>query len=121
MQKMINEKEVSVMERPEITHINLTGYPREMLGLENVVSQPECAGIDFYGSEILEGDEIAIDKDNFEEIILKEHVKRYLIEKCHFLYKGGIYVDMDREEIVKEHELEQYLHEVHGFEFMIAK
>lgn len=38
------------MEHPLVTKIERTGYP-------NMIKQPEHAGIDFFGDEILEGDE----------------------------------------------------------------
>lgn len=88
--------------------------------LPNLVAQPEHSGSDFYGFEILEGDQIAIDAENFHEEILREHLTRYLIEQCHFLYKAGIYVDVERSEIILEQDLEKYLHEEHGFIFKTA-
>ena len=88
--------------------------------LENVVAQVDHWGSDFYGFEIIEGDSVVTDKANFSEVILREHLIRYLIEQCHFLYKAGIYVDVENSEIVKEEELEKYLHEKLGFQFSIA-
>lgn len=112
------------MEHPMIDQINFAGYPKEMQGLQNVIAQPEHAGIDFYGTEILEGDEIVIDAANFQEIILKEHLKRYLEEKVrfHFFVIKGMEValDAENEKAFAEEDLEKYLHEVHGFKFMIA-
>jgi hypothetical protein len=93
--------------------------PRCGFGRER--EQQEHFGIDYYSAEILEGDEIAIDKDNFEEIILKVNLKQYVIERCHFLYKAGIFVDVERSEIVMEADLEKYLHEEHGFYFATAE
>lgn len=109
------------MEHPTLSEINRMGYPRELQGLENVVAQNECCGIDFYDTEILEGDSIAIDAQNFQEEILREHLTKYLIERCHFLYKAGIYVDVERSEIIQEKDLEKYLHEEHGFIFQTAQ
>lgn len=92
---------------------------------ENAVSQPECAGIDFYGFEILEGDEIVIDQANFQEIILKENLKRYLEERCDFaffnLYGMGVVLDKYSFKVVAEQDLEKFLHEDHGFQFTQAE
>lgn len=55
-------------------------------GIENMVEQPEHAGIDFYGFEIIEGDEIVTDNIN-GEVILKENLERYLQEHCNFDFK----------------------------------
>lgn len=70
-----------MIEHPMITQINRTGYP------ENMAQQPEHAGVDYFGDEILEGDEIIIDKENGHEIILKENFNRYLSEICGFEFK----------------------------------
>ncbi|PKR82798.1 YqaI family protein [Heyndrickxia camelliae] len=48
--------------------------------------QPEHAGIDYFGNEILVGDSIVIDPVN-GETILEEHLEDYLIEKCGFEFK----------------------------------
>lgn len=109
-----------MFEHPMITQINRFGYPKEIFNLENMVRQPEHAGIDYYDTEILEGDSIVIDKENFEELILRENLPRYLVERCYFLRRDDIYVDTERGEIIKEDELEKYLHEEHGFEFASA-
>jgi hypothetical protein len=92
----------------------------EKVGLENVVNQQECCGTDVYGTEILEGDEVVIDKENFEEIILKENLKRYLIEKCNFIFRGGLVLDKSLNSAFDERFLERYLHEKHIFLFMTA-
>jgi hypothetical protein len=106
------------MEHPMISQINRTGYPNEMEeGYSNLINQPEHAGIDYYGTEIIEGDEIAIDQENFGEIILKENLKQYLVENRRFIFKGGIAVDKNRLDVLEEQDLEKYLHEEYNFKF----
>lgn len=56
-----------------------------MEGLENAVNQPEHAGIDFFGDEIIEGDVIVIDEDN-EEVILLKNLEQYLANYCRFTF-----------------------------------
>ncbi|MCU7712440.1 hypothetical protein OK414_14570 [Priestia sp. JV24] len=58
------------LEHPEITQVNRTGYL-------NMVAQSEHAGIDYFGTEILIGDEIVTD-DNTGEVVLKEDLEKYL-------------------------------------------
>lgn len=65
------------MEHPMITQVNRTGYP-------NMVVQPEHAGIDYFDTEILAGDEIVEDNG---ELILKENLERYLEEVYGFQFK----------------------------------
>lgn len=67
-----------MLEHPMVSRINRTGYP------ENVIKQPECAGIDYFGSEVLEGDEI-VEYDG--ELILKENLERFLTEVLDFTFK----------------------------------
>ncbi len=67
------------IEHPEITRTINTGYP-------SLDKQPEHAGIDYFGNEILVGDSIVIDPVN-GETILEEHLEDYLIEKCGFEFK----------------------------------
>ncbi|MCM3324270.1 YqaI family protein [Cytobacillus kochii] len=67
------------MEHPEVTQLRRTGYP-------NLVAQPEHAGIDYFGEEILEGDEI-VEYDG--EIILKGNLQRYLCEVLGFEFKSA--------------------------------
>lgn len=66
------------MEHPVITQINRTGYP-------NMVAQPEHNGFDFFGTEILDGDEIVIDESN-GEVVLKENLEQYLSEVYGFQF-----------------------------------
>ncbi|WP_153124625.1 YqaI family protein [Peribacillus tepidiphilus] len=67
------------MEHPVITQINRTGYPN------NMVAQPEHNGFDFFGTEILDGDEIVIDENN-GEVVLKENLEDYLTEVYGFRF-----------------------------------
>lgn len=66
-----------LLEHPLITQVERTGYP-------NMVQQQEHYGVDFYGAEILEGDEI-VEFDG--EIILKENLERFLSEEMEFVFK----------------------------------
>jgi hypothetical protein len=78
--KAEKEKEVlslSDLEHPDISRVNQTGYT-------NMSSQPEHAGIDYFGDEILAGDDIVIDGD---EIILQSNLEEYLEENYHFQFK----------------------------------
>ncbi len=59
-----------MLEHPDITRCNRTGYP-------NVISQPEFAGFDHFGDEIYPGDNVVeIDGD----VILEDNLTRYLKE-----------------------------------------
>jgi hypothetical protein len=58
------------LEHPIISEVNRKGF----LGSSEHSSH---AGIDVFGTEILSGDDIAIDGD---EIILKDNLERYLYE-----------------------------------------
>jgi hypothetical protein len=66
------------VEHPEITQVNRTGYA-------NMVAQPEHAGVDYFGTEILIGDEIVTD-DNTGEVVLKEDLEKYLEEEYGFKF-----------------------------------
>jgi hypothetical protein len=113
------------MEHPHISEMNQFGYLKGIQGYENMVQQPEHAGIDLFGTEIIEGDEIVIDKANFEELILKEHLKRYLVERCDFVFfdvRGmGVVLDQFKLTVFAEQDLEKVLHEEYGFHFTIAE
>jgi hypothetical protein len=63
-----------MLEHPDITRCNRTGYPE---GLLNMVNQPEHYGIDYFGDEILVGDEIV---EINGEIVLKDNLDYYLEE-----------------------------------------
>lgn len=69
------------IEHPAITSINILGYPSKLL------KQSEHSGIDFFGDEILEGDEIC---EYDEEIILKENLERFLKKELGFEFKTAI-------------------------------
>lgn len=66
------------LEHPEITQVNRTGYV-------NMVAQSEYAGVDYFGTEILIGDEIVTD-DNTGEVVLKEDLEKYLEEEYGFKF-----------------------------------
>jgi Hypothetical protein Yqai len=66
------------LEHPEITQVNRTGYV-------NMVAQSEDAGVDYFGTEILIGDEIVTD-DNTGEVVLKEDLEKYLEEEYGFKF-----------------------------------
>ena len=71
-------KEVSTIEHPAITKANMTGYA-------NALSQPECEGVDFFGSELFPGDDVVIYEG---EMALRENLDdRGNLEK--FLYHFG--------------------------------
>ena len=57
-------------DHPVIERIEKTGYP-------NMIEQPEHAGIDYYGTEIIEGDDI-VEYDG--EVVLKENLEKFLAE-----------------------------------------
>lgn len=65
------------MEHPLVTQIERTGYP-------NMIEQPEHIGIDFFGDEILDGDEFVEYED---ELILIDNLNRYLVEEMGFQFK----------------------------------
>jgi hypothetical protein len=88
---------------------------------ENTIEQSECNVEDFYGMEILEGDQVAIDQDNFNENILKEHLKQYCVEQMNFIFKGGWVIDKNGFDVFEEQLLEKYLHEQYNFKFSIAE
>lgn len=106
-----------MLEHPIVSQINRTGYPK-ISGLENVVAQQECCGISFYGTEILEGDIICIDHDNFDEIILRENLQQYCTELLGFRFDQGWV--FDKTEMFRERWLEQVLQEDYNFEFRTA-
>jgi hypothetical protein len=84
-----------------------------------------AGGVDFFGNELLEGDEIVIDKQNFGEIILREHLKQYLVERCDFEFFNirGMSVALDKFnfKVFAEDDLQQVLQEEYGFEFTQAQ
>ncbi|WP_433956955.1 YqaI family protein [Cytobacillus horneckiae] len=65
------------MDHPLVTQIVRTGYP-------NMIDQPEHAGIDFFGDEILDGDEV-VEYDG--ELVLVDNLNRYLSEEMGFEFK----------------------------------
>ncbi|MES1038987.1 YqaI family protein [Peribacillus simplex] len=69
------------VEHPDIVQALKTGYP-------NLVAQPEHAGTDYFGNEILIGDSIIIDHKN-GETILEESLEDYLIEVLGFQFTNA--------------------------------
>lgn len=67
------------MDHPMIMQIEREGYP------ENLSEQPEHCGTDFFGDEILAGDEIIEDQEA-NEIVLKENLEKYLNEEYGFKF-----------------------------------
>lgn len=57
----------------------------ERTGLVNMAAQSEHAGIDYFGNEILVGDEIIVTPDG--DTILSDSLEDYLIEVLGFEYK----------------------------------
>lgn len=112
------------LEHPQITEMNKYGYLKSQ-GYESVINQPENCGSDYYSSEIIEGDKIAIDKENFHEIILMENLTQYLVDKYDFAFfkvRGmGVVLDRQKLTVFADRDLEKVLHEEYGFEFMEAK
>jgi hypothetical protein len=66
-----------MLEHPAITRVNRTG-------LANVVNQSEHIGLDYFGDEVLVGDDY-IEDDG--EIVLKENLERYLNEVYEFKFQ----------------------------------
>nr|WP_302847031.1 hypothetical protein [Cytobacillus oceanisediminis] len=65
------------MNHPMIDQIERSGYP-------NMVEQPEHVGLDYFGDEILFGDDI-VEYDG--EIILKDNLDRFLTEVMEFEFR----------------------------------
>jgi archaeosine-15-forming tRNA-guanine transglycosylase len=65
------------LEHPSIVQVNRTGYA-------NVVQQPEYAGKDVFGHEVLSGDSVVFDGD---EMILLDNLERYLAENYDFKFQ----------------------------------
>lgn len=63
-------------EHPSITQANKTGYP-------NLVAQPEHMGTDFFGNELLVGDDV-VEYDG--EIVLRDNLYDFL-EALGFTFK----------------------------------
>lgn len=66
-----------MMDHPTVNQIQRTGFP-------NMAVQQEHAGIDYFGDEILDGDDI-VEYDG--EIILRDNLERYLTEVMEFEFK----------------------------------
>jgi hypothetical protein len=63
-----------MLEHPDITRCNRTGYPE---GIHDLINQPEHNGFDYFGKEILSGDDIVIDEE-MGEVILLDNLEKYL-------------------------------------------
>lgn len=68
-----------MIEHPMITQIERTGYPADM------DKQSEHFGIDYYGNEIVSGDDVVEDKEA-GELILKDDLEKYLEEVYGFKF-----------------------------------
>jgi hypothetical protein len=112
------------LEHPQVTEMNQYGYLKSQ-GSENVVAQEYDGSIDYYGTEILEGDNIAIDKENFHEIILMENLTQYLVDKCEFsffeIHGMSVVLDQQGLTVFAGQDLEKVLNEEYGFEFTTAE
>lgn len=69
------------LQHPVITRMERTGFP-------NMIAQSEHAGIDYYGTEILVGDNI-INLPN-GEMIHEDNLEDYLIEVLGFEFTTAI-------------------------------
>jgi hypothetical protein len=98
------------IEHPAITEMNRKGYI-------NMLKQPECCGIDWFGFEILSGDEI-VEFDG--EVVLNEHLEDYLKanEFQFYTIAGEDVVEYDGEFGLKD-DLHEFLESL-GFEFKTA-
>lgn len=65
------------IEHPDITRVNKTGYV-------NMVSQPEHFGIDYFGDEVLIGDEAVITHEG--ELVLRGSLEKYLHEALGYTF-----------------------------------
>lgn len=65
-----------MLEHPQISEINRKGYL-------NALNQPECMGTDFFGNELLVGDDVV----EYEgEIVLRDDLDKFL-EALGFQFK----------------------------------
>lgn len=62
--------EVIHVEHPDVTEINQLGYPKD-------IYEDQHCGIDYYGNEIIEGDEI-FELDG--ETVLADNLEKFLVE-----------------------------------------
>jgi Hypothetical protein Yqai len=70
MTLLMKELRKVLRDHPVIERIERTGYP-------NVIKQPEHSGTDYFGDEVLEGDDI-VEYDG--EVVLKENLEKFLSE-----------------------------------------
>jgi hypothetical protein len=66
------------LEHPSITQANKTGYA-------NLVEQPEHAGTDIHGNEVLVGDSIVLLPNG--EMVQESDLEDYLIEQLGWVFK----------------------------------
>ncbi|MEH7223892.1 hypothetical protein V7112_08725 [Bacillus sp. JJ1566] len=59
--------------------------PLIQTGYQNMVSQPEHNGIDYFGNEILEGDSIVTNNEK-GDVVLEDSLEDYLIEVLGFTF-----------------------------------
>jgi hypothetical protein len=64
------------LEHPSIVQANKTGYA-------NVLNQPECQGLDYFGNEIVTGDDV-VEYDG--EVVLRDNLNEFL-EALGFTFK----------------------------------
>lgn len=67
---------MSQLEHPSISQANKTGYT-------NVLNQQECQGLDYFGNEILSGDDV-VEYDG--DIVLRDNLNEFL-EALGFTFK----------------------------------
>jgi hypothetical protein len=75
------------LQHPPVSSINQFGYP-EKTGFENLISQPEHAGTDINGNEVLVGDSIILLPNG--EMLLEDALEDYLIEKLGLVFTTAI-------------------------------
>ncbi|MGG3663186.1 YqaI family protein [Bacillus gobiensis] len=66
------------IEHPDITRVNRTGYT-------DMFAQEEHRGIDFFGNEIVAGEDVVIDEDG--EMVMKDDLEKFLAEKYGFKFQ----------------------------------
>jgi len=66
---------------PNLEHPHITEMNRK--GVLNALNQPECQGLDFFGNELVEGDDV-VEYDG--EIVLRDNLMEFL-EAIGFTFK----------------------------------
>lgn len=67
---------MNLLEHPAITEMNRKGFV-------NVLNQPECQGLDYFGNELLSGDDV-VEYDG--EVVLRDDLYKFL-EAIGFTFK----------------------------------